>query len=80
MSATNESEDNWILIQSRYDYIALPVELATQVLRRMRVVTKNNGKIELANEGAQIHVISNEQMQVALVKARMLPKEDENGK
>jgi hypothetical protein len=77
MLPTDSNGENWILIQSRYDYIALPASMATEVLKVMRVVSKSGGKIELANEGAQIHVVSHEQMCVAIAKAKMLPKESE---
>jgi hypothetical protein len=77
MSATDNNGENWILIQSRYDYIALPATMAVEVLKSMRIVSKSGNKIELAGEGASFHVISHEQMCVAIAKSKMLPKEGE---
>lgn len=77
MSPTNSTDQNWILLQSRYDYIALPVDLAVEVMKVMRLVTKSGNKIDLATGDVSVIVISAEQMTVALVKAKMLPPEGE---
>lgn len=76
MSLTNSTDQNWILLQSRYDYIALPVDLAVEVMKVMRLVTKSGNKIDLATGDVSVIVISAEQMTVALVKAKMLPPEE----
>jgi hypothetical protein len=76
MSPTNSTEGNWILLQSRYDYIALPVELAVEVMKHMRVVSKSGNKIELTTGDVNAVIISGDQMTVALVKSKVLPKEE----
>lgn len=76
MSPTNSTEENWMLFQSRYDYIALPISVAVEVLKHMKVVSKSGSKIELATGEATVQIVSGEQMTVALVKAKLLPKEE----
>lgn len=79
MSLTNSTdlEENWVLLQSRYDYIALPISLGLEVMKVMKVVTKAGSKIDLSTSDATATIVSGEQMKVALVKSKMLPKEDE---
>jgi hypothetical protein len=77
MSLTNSTEDNWLLIQTRYDYMALPVEVALEALKHMRVVSMTNGKVEVSNGEVSVKLIGGDQMTVALVKAKMTPKEGE---
>jgi hypothetical protein len=79
MSPTNSTEGNWILLQSRYDYIALPVELAVEVMKNMRLVSKSGDRIEVNTGDVNAIIVSGEQMAVALVKAKMLPKEEGGG-
>ena len=77
MSPTNSTEQNWILIQTRYDYMALPVDVALEVLKTMRLVTHSGGKVELSDSEVGVKLVSGGQMHVALVKSKMLPKEGE---
>jgi hypothetical protein len=76
MSPTNSTDEpNWILFQTRYDYMALPVDLATEVLRHMKMMSKDNGQWEIAQNEISIQLLPSEKMTVALVKAKMLGKE-----
>jgi len=79
MSATSsiDPESNWILIQTRYEYMALPIDVAMEVLKHARMVDHSNGKISLSSGDMNLKLATGDQMHVALVKSKMLPKEGE---
>ena len=71
------STENWLVLSTRYDYMALPIEIGVEVLKHMRMMTKTGSKWEISSNGdVQVSVVNGETMTVALVKARMLPVGD----
>ena len=77
MSATDSTEkENWVLFQTKYEYMALPVSLATEVMKYMIVMKKETG-FELSDDEISIRMLNADAMTVARVKAKMKPKEEE---
>jgi len=77
MSATDSTEkENWVLFQTKYEYMALPVSLATEVMKYM-IVMKKEKTFELSDDEISIRMLNADAMTVARVKAKMKPKEEE---
>jgi len=76
MSTTNSTDENWILFQSRYDWIALPAELGVEVMKHLRTMNKGSAGWSVSNESASIALMTGDQMRVAQVKAKLVPPED----
>ena len=77
MSATDSTEkENWVLFQTKYEYMALPVSLATDVMKYM-IAMKKEKTFELSDDEISIRMLNADAMTVARVKAKMKPKEEE---
>lgn len=72
MSIVADSE-NWVLFQSRYDYMAIPASLAVEVMKSMKVMDSAHNLSKSSD--INIKMINAEQMTVAIAKYKMLPEE-----
>ena len=69
-----DAKENWVLFNTQYNFMALPVSVAVEVMKHMVCLESIGGKMELSDKEIKVQMLNKDAMTVAIAKHKMVSK------